>query len=168
MYILLISHFYDSISNGILYAPKVYRWLVPDNGDVSREEANHLVQETDDDHDELLRYRVWFPKLQLYFWFKFDSVPLLKSLVYKTFRKHCFTVSMRSLLIMRYLLDQKQLISANIWPYNKWNDSKKNCKTIIELYIAFRKIIENDSNITLCMEYVLVSIKCQPHYNLTT
>ena len=88
---------------------------------------------------------------------------LVKLLVCEIFKNHCFTVSMRSLLIMRYLLDQKQLISANIWPYNKWNDSKKNCKTIIELYIAFRKIIENDSNITLCMEYVLVSIKCQPH-----
>ena len=40
---------------------------MPDNDDVSREEANHLFQESDDDHDELLRYIIWVDKIQSYF-----------------------------------------------------------------------------------------------------
>ena len=108
-----------------------------------------MFQETDDDHDELLRYRVRISKLQFYF---------SKIISLQIFKNHCITVSMRSLLIMRYLLDRKQLISANIWPYNKWNDSRKNCKTIMEFYFAIREIIHNDLNITLYIEYILISI----------
>ena len=47
---------------------------MPDNDDVSREEVNHLFQETDDDHDELLRYMVRIPKIQFYFRFKFSKI----------------------------------------------------------------------------------------------
>ena len=34
---------------------QVYAWLVPDNEDVAKEEAEHLFAGTDDDHDDFLR-----------------------------------------------------------------------------------------------------------------
>ena len=47
---------------------------MPDNDDVSREEANHLFQESDDDHDELLRYIIWVDKIQSYFRFRISKI----------------------------------------------------------------------------------------------
>ena len=44
-----------------------------------------MFKETDDDHDELLRYRVWIPKLRFYFRFiakLFSVLKYLKPLSY--------------------------------------------------------------------------------------
>ena len=94
---------------------------------------------------------------------------LSKIISMQIFKNHCITVSMRSLLIMRYLLDRKQLISANIWPYNKWNDSRKNCKTIVEFPFAFGQIMGSNLNITLYMEYIYrwLSLQALQLYKLT-
>merc|ERR1711890_210193 len=35
---------------------EVYAWLVPDNEDVAKEEADHLFAGTDDDHDDFLSF----------------------------------------------------------------------------------------------------------------
>ena len=34
---------------------KVYAWMVPDNEEVAKEEADHLFVGADDDHDDFLR-----------------------------------------------------------------------------------------------------------------
>jgi len=46
----------DENKDGILDDNEVYAWLVPDNEDVAKEEADHLFAGTDDDHDDFLSF----------------------------------------------------------------------------------------------------------------
>lgn len=46
----------DENKDGILDENEVYAWLVPDNEDVAKEEAEHLFAGTDDDHDDFLSF----------------------------------------------------------------------------------------------------------------
>jgi len=46
----------DENKDGILDENEVYAWLVPDNEEVAKEEADHLFAGADDDHDDFLSF----------------------------------------------------------------------------------------------------------------